>query len=714
MCRLLGRDPEQKSVPVECRRGRRRCCWRRDRAGRRVQQRRGGGAPVARTAALRHRAHRRGDDGEPLLRPLPRLGAGRRRQAGRADLHRPAGVRHARTTFTGHCNSCGFNDPDHSYEGGRIELNDGRCDGWLRAGENDALSIGYYKQADSPSSGKAAVDWTTCDRYFSAIMAETYPNRFYQHAAQTDRLHNSTTISTMPTIWDRLAAKGVSGDATTSPTCRSSRCGARSTCRSRQPYPTVRRRLPRAARCRKCRFVDPRVRRTRRRRRRATTTRTRTSAPAEASSTRSTQPSPAGPELGRTRCWSSTTTSGAASSTTSRRTGSRDVTPDHVDGRAASGCRRWSISPRSRRRFDGATALRPHLDPQGDRVAVRPAPADDRRDSHARNIAEVLDFAATRLEPDGAGDQPHRPSYAAVRRRPAHPRRARVVGPEETCAPPGLGAAVMRRLLAWRQACSPLPEPSPAAAGLSRGRDAARRSRPSSCRPTCRRSGTSSSSTSRTRGTRDLGAGVEGAVPREQRCARKGSCSTRTTAPRTTPAQLRRADLRPGAEPADAGRLPGVLELRRQRHRGAQQAVGNGCVFPKSACPTCLATARQGPALDWLHGRHEHACRHPAINAKDDTQKAGRSATSTRRGTTRSCTSLAITDGRRTASSTWSSSAWSTRPASVATTRELQLHHAEPLRRRPRRALRRRPARRADIGEHVMRYWVPKILTSPA
>ena len=40
--------------------------------------------------------------------------------------------------------SCGFNDPDHSYEGGRIEYNKGRCDGWLKAGQNDELAISYY------------------------------------------------------------------------------------------------------------------------------------------------------------------------------------------------------------------------------------------------------------------------------------------------------------------------------------------------------------------------------------------------------------------------------------------------------------------------------------------------------------------------------------------------------------------------------------------
>ncbi|MGH8860967.1 MAG: alkaline phosphatase family protein, partial [Jatrophihabitantaceae bacterium] len=54
-------------------------------------------------------------------------------------------------------------------------------------------------------------DWTACDRYFAAVLAETYPNRFYQHAGRTDRLHNSTTVSTLPTIWDRLAAAGRTG-----------------------------------------------------------------------------------------------------------------------------------------------------------------------------------------------------------------------------------------------------------------------------------------------------------------------------------------------------------------------------------------------------------------------------------------------------------------------------------------------------------------------
>jgi phospholipase C len=131
------------------------------------------------------------------------------KQAGLSYVDR-YGVTHQTHQLTAYA-SCGFEDPDHSYEGGRIELNDGKCDGWLKAGSNDELAIGYYAQADLGFFGKAAPAWTVCDRYFSAVMAETYPNRLYLHAAQTDRLHNSTDQSTLPTIWDRLKDAGVSG-----------------------------------------------------------------------------------------------------------------------------------------------------------------------------------------------------------------------------------------------------------------------------------------------------------------------------------------------------------------------------------------------------------------------------------------------------------------------------------------------------------------------
>ncbi|HEV7526569.1 MAG TPA: alkaline phosphatase family protein [Acidimicrobiia bacterium] len=103
-------------------------------------------------------------------------------------------------------------DPDHSWLGGRVQYDNGACDGWLH-GANDEFAIGYYTAQDLAFYGRAAPAWTVCDRYFCSIMAETYPNRLYLHAAQTDRLHNNKgpTVSTLPTVWDRLQAAGRDG-----------------------------------------------------------------------------------------------------------------------------------------------------------------------------------------------------------------------------------------------------------------------------------------------------------------------------------------------------------------------------------------------------------------------------------------------------------------------------------------------------------------------
>jgi phospholipase C len=117
------------------------------------------------------------------------------------------GVAHATYPLAPDFQGCGHLDPDHSFDGGRIEFDNGACDGWLRAA-NDLYAIGYYTQPDLPFFGKAARDWTICDRYFAPIMAPTYPNRMYSHCGVTDRLDDTLEPSTLPTIWDRLSAAG--------------------------------------------------------------------------------------------------------------------------------------------------------------------------------------------------------------------------------------------------------------------------------------------------------------------------------------------------------------------------------------------------------------------------------------------------------------------------------------------------------------------------
>jgi phospholipase C len=122
-----------------------------------------------------------------------------------------AGAPHATHPLAPDYQGCDHPDPDHSYAGGRIEYANGANDGWLKAGNNDDYAIGYYGASDLGFWGRAAPRWTTLDRYFAAIMAETYPNRIYQHAAQVDRVTNTLALSTLPTIWDRLADAGRTG-----------------------------------------------------------------------------------------------------------------------------------------------------------------------------------------------------------------------------------------------------------------------------------------------------------------------------------------------------------------------------------------------------------------------------------------------------------------------------------------------------------------------
>jgi len=121
------------------------------------------------------------------------------------------GNSHATHALAPDYTGCGHPDPDHSYNGGRIQYDGGKMDGFLRSGRNDVYSIGYYVEKDRPFYSALARNFTVCDRYFCSILGPTFPNRLFMHSAQTDRLSNTLTLATMPTIWDRLAAAGVSG-----------------------------------------------------------------------------------------------------------------------------------------------------------------------------------------------------------------------------------------------------------------------------------------------------------------------------------------------------------------------------------------------------------------------------------------------------------------------------------------------------------------------
>jgi phospholipase C len=113
---------------------------------------------------------------------------------------------------------CGHPDPDHSWDGGREQLNGGACDGFLKGG-NDEYSIGYYAEGDLGFIQDAAKAFTAFDRFHCSIMASTFPNREYMHAAQSYGLRDNDFppqagyndgFPWETTIWHALEQKDIS------------------------------------------------------------------------------------------------------------------------------------------------------------------------------------------------------------------------------------------------------------------------------------------------------------------------------------------------------------------------------------------------------------------------------------------------------------------------------------------------------------------------
>jgi phospholipase C len=109
---------------------------------------------------------------------------------------------------------CGFLDPDHSWDGGRTEMDGGRMDGFLRAA-SDVFSIGYYAEPDLPFMPHVAKAYTAFDRFFCSVLSSTYPNREYMHAGQSYGMKDNSLPTSQggfpdTTIFAALSKAGVS------------------------------------------------------------------------------------------------------------------------------------------------------------------------------------------------------------------------------------------------------------------------------------------------------------------------------------------------------------------------------------------------------------------------------------------------------------------------------------------------------------------------
>ena len=89
-----------------------------------------------------------------------------------------AGEAHESYDLAPNFQNCRFADPDHSYEGGRREINAGAMDGFLLTQpQGDTFPIGYYTGESLPFFRGCAENWTICDQYFSGILSSTTPSR---------------------------------------------------------------------------------------------------------------------------------------------------------------------------------------------------------------------------------------------------------------------------------------------------------------------------------------------------------------------------------------------------------------------------------------------------------------------------------------------------------------------------------------------------------
>jgi phospholipase C len=115
---------------------------------------------------------------------------------------------------------CAFGDPNHEWDGARLEYDNGKLDGFYKA--SDAFALGYYEKTDIPFIPAAAQAFTLYDRYFCSLLGPTWPNRLYMHSATSggnkangqpqDVLLAASNggLYHWLTIWDLMQSQGLS------------------------------------------------------------------------------------------------------------------------------------------------------------------------------------------------------------------------------------------------------------------------------------------------------------------------------------------------------------------------------------------------------------------------------------------------------------------------------------------------------------------------
>jgi phospholipase C len=118
----------------------------------------------------------------------------------------PVGV-HRLADFT-------VSDPGHNWGACHRQWNGGANDGFVvaHAGAYQADVMGYHVRAQRPATYALADAGAVCQRWFSACLGPTWPNRAYLHAATSGGMQKDAPMLFLsPTIWERLAGAGLGG-----------------------------------------------------------------------------------------------------------------------------------------------------------------------------------------------------------------------------------------------------------------------------------------------------------------------------------------------------------------------------------------------------------------------------------------------------------------------------------------------------------------------
>ena len=111
-------------------------------------------------------------------------------------------------------------DPDHSWDGSRLQWNNGANDGFVKQQET-AYGAGHHETMQYMTRDLLPVSWaladayTTCDRMFASLMGPTIPNRAYSLAATSAGYKDNSSIIDnvsslpVPSVYNLLNDAGI-------------------------------------------------------------------------------------------------------------------------------------------------------------------------------------------------------------------------------------------------------------------------------------------------------------------------------------------------------------------------------------------------------------------------------------------------------------------------------------------------------------------------